>query len=129
MTHTLRPLDSARFDAEVLRAELPVLLEFSTPWCGPCRALEPLLEALARDFAGRLEVRAVEAEEHPELTTALGVRGFPTLVLFHGGREVARSLGLVSRARLLALLEPALGERPTPSERTPESASPSPARW
>jgi thioredoxin 1 len=99
-------VNDASFDAEVLRAERPVLLDVSTEWCPPCRALAPVVAAVAHDLRDRLKVVAVDAEAAPRVTSALGVRAFPTLVVFVGGREVARRVGALPRRQLDALLAP-----------------------
>jgi len=93
------------FAAEVLQAEMPVLVEIGTAWCPPCRALEPLIEEAAKKYAGRLKVVALDAEVSPQTATQLKARGFPTMVLLRGGQEVTRHLGLVNRAKLSALLD------------------------
>jgi thioredoxin 1 len=92
------------FDSEVAASALPVLLDFSTSWCPPCRALAPILDALARERAGRLEIRAVDADAERELAARFDVRSFPTVIAFSGGREVARAVGLMSKDKLLRTL-------------------------
>ena len=92
------------FDAEVLASEVPVLVDFTTAWCGPCRALEPVLRRLAAEGAGRMKVRTVDGDAEPELAVRFGVRGYPTVIAFAGGREVARNLGLTTKERLARLI-------------------------
>lgn len=93
------------FDAEVLRHPGPVLVDFSTEWCGPCRALSPIVHELAREHAGSLKVVAVDGDEAPGLTARYGVRGFPTVILFRSGEEVARRLGLTTKKKLIEMLD------------------------
>jgi thioredoxin 1 len=93
------------FDAEVLAAPVPVLVDFTARWCSPCRALEPILEQVAREGRGRRLVVAVDGEESPDLATRFGVRGFPTLLVFSAGKEVARRVGLCSMQHVLAMLQ------------------------
>jgi thioredoxin 2 len=81
------------FDAVVHDSTLPVLVDVWAPWCGPCRAVAPVVEQLARDRAGRLKVVKLNADEAPGVSARLGVRSIPTLVLFSGGRELARTVG------------------------------------
>ena len=102
-------LDGARFDAEVLASRVPVLVDFATPWCAPCRALEPTLHGLARAHAGRLRVVRVDADASPEIAQRYRVRGFPTVIAFAGGEERGRHVGVGSAATLLGLA--GLGER------------------
>jgi thioredoxin 1 len=108
MTHVQR-LDEQSFGAEVLAAEIPVLVDFTATWCAPCRALEPILEQLAVAYAGRVKIASVDGERHPELAARYGVRGFPTLIAFVGGAEVGRQLGLTTATRIVKLFEPELG--------------------
>lgn len=99
-------VDDRSFAAEVLEAEGPVLVEIGAAWCPPCRALEPLVEEAAQKYAGRLKVVALDADASPAAAARLKPRGVPTMVMMRGGREVARQLGLVTRARLAEFLEP-----------------------
>jgi thioredoxin 1 len=107
MTERLvRHINDLSFDDEVLAAGVPVLVDFTAPWCAPCRALEPILEQVAREGRGRVQVVAVDGDESPGLAARLGVRGFPTLIVFSGGKEVARRVGLCSKQHVLAMLQP-----------------------
>lgn len=101
---SVEPLDDQTFDSHLRHATVPVLVEFTAPWCAPCRALEPILHELALEGAGRWSIAKVDGDQHPELATRLGIRGFPTLLLFAGGREVARQIGLTRKQKLLELL-------------------------
>ena len=93
-------VDAAALDAAVRSAPVPVLVDFWAPWCGPCRAAAPILADLGRARAGDLLVLQVNSDEQPELSGRLGIRAIPTFVLFHGGREVARHGGVMSRPEL-----------------------------
>jgi thioredoxin 2 len=93
-------VDAAALDAAVRSAPVPVLVDFWAPWCGPCRAAAPILADLGRARAGDLLVLKVNSDEQPELAGRLGIRAIPTFVLFHGGREVARHGGVMSRPEL-----------------------------
>jgi thioredoxin 1 len=104
--HDIATITDDSFDAEVTSHHTPVLVEFSADWCGPCRAMEPEIAALAQRFEGRLKVVIIDGDHSPRAAARLRVRGFPTVVLFKDGCEVARQLGAVSRTRLAALCEP-----------------------
>jgi thioredoxin 1 len=98
-------LDDSTFDAEVLHSDspLPILVDFGAAWCGPCKALRPIVERLAESQAGRLRVAEVDIDEAPGVARRLGIRGAPTVVVFRGGKETGRQLGTTTRERLLAL--------------------------
>lgn len=93
------------FDELVLRARLPVLLEFTASWCPPCRMIEPVLREIAAEQAGRLVVAQLDVDADPRVPAAAGVLGMPTLCLYRGGREVARVTGARSKAALLKVFE------------------------
>lgn len=107
MSKKLEAIDDANFDSEVLRSTLPYLLEFSATWCAPCRALEPILEAVAEELRGQLRVGKVDIDTSPEVAARYGVRGAPTVIVFRDGKESGRKLGLTQRRVLLELAHPA----------------------
>ncbi len=107
-TNHIPTIDDMTFHDEILAAEVPVLVEFGAAWCPPCRALEPLLHRLADEGAGRWKVRAVDMDESPALAAKYGVRGAPTVIVFAGGVERGRHLGLTRAETLTALVERAL---------------------
>jgi thioredoxin 1 len=89
------------------------VVDFWAPWCGPCRAIAPLLDKLSAEYAGRVAIWKVNADEQPEVLRALNIYGIPTLVAFRSGQEVARHTGAGAPAALAALFEAALsGQRP-----------------
>jgi thioredoxin 1 len=88
-------LNDLNFDSTVLGAAGPVLVDFTAAWCGPCRALAPILERFA-DRATNVVVASVDADAYPGLASRYGVRALPTIVLFSGGKEVSRRLGLTN---------------------------------
>jgi thioredoxin 1 len=100
-----RMFDEVSFDRAVLRSPMPVLVEFGATWCPPCKALAPVVHALANEHHGRLEVGEVNVEDSPSLAVRFGVRAVPTLVVFAGGIERARHVGLASRAKIVAMLD------------------------
>jgi thioredoxin len=104
------PVTADIFAKDVLRRPEPVLVDFWAPWCGPCRAIAPALDELAREFAGEATVVKVNVDDAPELAARYGVRAIPTLVILHGGAVRDTLVGLVSKpeiARRLRALLPA----------------------
>jgi thioredoxin 1 len=105
MTSSIEHVSEDSFEGQVLGSSEPFLLDFSAVWCAPCRALEPILEEIAREHRGRIRIGKIDMDESVVLATQLGIRGAPTLVLFRGGKEQRRQLGLTSKRKLLQLLE------------------------
>jgi thioredoxin 2 len=94
----------ASFDSE-LQASVPVLVDFWAPWCGPCRAVSPLVERLAQEHAGKLKVVKLNVDEAPQLSQRYGIRGIPLLALFGDGQELDRLTGAVPYPTLAGWLE------------------------
>jgi len=97
------------FDAEVIRSELPVLIDFWAPWCGPCRSIAPLVEELAREYAGRLKVAKLNVDDNPVTPSRYGVRGIPNLLILKGGTVKEQIVGAVPKGRLVQAIETVLG--------------------
>ncbi len=91
----------------VAETEVPLLVDFYADWCGPCKAMAPILDEVARDRSGRLLVGKVDTDRNPTMAVRFAIRGIPTLILFLGGREYARETGAMLRQRLEALIDSA----------------------
>lgn len=95
---------SAQFDTLIARSSVPILVDFWAPWCGPCRMVAPQVEQVAERNAGKLLVVKVNTDQVSDLASRLGIQGIPTLAVFAGGREAARTSGAVSADRIEALV-------------------------
>jgi thioredoxin 1 len=111
MANTIAVTDTT-FEQEVLKAEVPVLVDFWATWCGPCRMLAPIIEEIAREQAGKLKVVKVDVDENPRIAQQYGIMSIPTLILFKGGKPVERLVGYMPKAQLLRSLQPHLAAEP-----------------
>ena len=100
----IKQITPENFDA-VVNDNLPVLVDFWAPWCGPCRSLSPIVDEVADELAGKLTVAKCNVDDNQDLAMKYGVMSIPTLVVFKNGEEVDRSVGALPKARLQALLE------------------------
>ncbi len=98
----------ALFDREVLQSDIPVLVDFWATWCAPCKAIAPLIDAVADEYAGKVKVGKVNVDENQATPGKYGVRGIPTIILFKGGAVVDQIVGAVPKSQLDALIAKAL---------------------
>lgn len=98
---TAKHFTDENFEADVLKSETPVLVDFWAEWCGPCRQLAPILDELATELDG-VSVGKVNIEESPDTPTKYGIRGVPTVILFKGGEPIATKVGALPKAQLEA---------------------------
>lgn len=98
-------LTDANFEAEVLKSDKPVLVDFWATWCGPCRAIAPIVEQLADEYVGKAKVGKLDVDEAGETAMEYAVSSIPTLIVFKGGQEVERIIGAVPKPALQKLLD------------------------
>jgi thioredoxin 1 len=101
-------VSDASFEQEVLKSEMPVLIDFWAPWCGPCKIISPVVEELAGEYDGRLRVVKMNVDNNPQTPTRYGVRGIPNLMIFRAGQVADQIVGAVPKAQLVKAIDRAL---------------------
>lgn len=105
MSEHIRYVTDATFIAEVMQAQLPVLVDYWAEWCGPCRSIAPILEEIANEYSGRIIVAKMNVDENQQTPQKYGVRGIPTLMLFKSGNVEATKVGALSKSQLIAFID------------------------
>jgi thioredoxin 1 len=100
MSDSIVHVTDATFDDEVLKADLPVLVDFWAAWCGPCKMIAPILDEVSKEFAGRLKVCKMDVDANTQTPGKFGIRGIPTLILFKNGAAEATKVGALSKTQL-----------------------------
>ena len=109
MSDQVITVTDGNFEADVLKADQPVLVDFWAQWCGPCRMIAPIVEQVAGDYAGRATVGKLNVDENTAVPQKYGIKGIPTLILFKGGKEEERIVGATSRDAIARMIDKHLG--------------------
>ncbi|TBR20442.1 thioredoxin [bacterium] len=98
-------LSDGNFKAEVLQSNLPVLVDFWAPWCGPCKMVGPIVEELAKEYAGKIKVGKIDIDENSKVASQYGIMSIPTLMFFKGGQVIEQSVGALSKSDIKKKIE------------------------
>ena len=95
----------ATFDADVLKSDKPVLVDYWAEWCGPCKGIAPILDELSQTYEGKLQITKMNVDENRDIPAKFGIRGIPTLMVFKGGQLAATKVGAMSKAQMSAFID------------------------
>ena len=105
MSDSIVYLTDASFEEEVLKADLPVLVDYWAEWCGPCKMIAPILDEISGDYNGRVKIAKLNIDENADTPPKYGIRGIPTLMIFKDGNVEATKVGALSKSQLIAFLD------------------------
>ncbi len=105
MSDLIHHVSDATFEPEVLKSDMPVLVDYWAEWCGPCKAIAPMLAEVAKEYSGKLKVAKINVDDNQEVPKKYGIRGIPTLMLFKNGNVEAQKVGALSKSQLTAFLD------------------------
>tara|TARA_Y100001970_G_scaffold91301_2_gene115147 strand:+ start:392 stop:718 length:327 start_codon:yes stop_codon:yes gene_type:complete len=108
MSENIVQISDSSFDADVLQAEGPVLVDFWAEWCGPCKMIAPVLEELASEYGEKLKICKMDVDANPETAPKYGIRGIPTLILFNNGDVAGQKVGALSKSQLSEFIDSAI---------------------
>ena len=105
MSEHIKHVSDASFESDVLKAGTPVLVDYWAEWCGPCKTIAPILDDVAKQYAGKLTVAKLDIDANPGTPAKYGIRGIPTLILFKNGVNVAQKVGALAKGQLTSFID------------------------
>ncbi len=105
---TMLEINDANFEAEVVKSETPVVVDFGATWCGPCKRLAPIVEELAKEYEGKVKIAKLDIDDSPNTPMKFGIMSVPTVLFFKGGKAVDKVVGLAAKDALKKKIEPLL---------------------
>ncbi len=105
MSEFVKDISDGTFEAEVMNSKVPVLVDFWAEWCGPCRAMTPVIESVAQKFADTAKIVKLNVDENPSVTQRFGIKGIPTMIVFKGGKEAERLVGATNEGSVVRIIE------------------------
>ncbi|AGH83731.1 MULTISPECIES: thioredoxin TrxA [Ralstonia solanacearum species complex] len=105
MSEQIKYVSDASFEADVLKSDKPVLVDFWAEWCGPCKMIAPILDEVSKDYGDKVQIAKLNVDENAGVPAKFGIRGIPTLILFKNGAVAAQKVGALSKSQLTAFLD------------------------
>lgn len=105
MSDNIKHISDASFESDVLKSDKPVLVDFWAEWCGPCKMIAPILEEIAKEYEGKIQIAKMDVDANQAIPAKFGIRGIPTLILFKNGEVAAQKVGAMGKGQLTAFID------------------------